>query len=112
MFSTGYWNSDPKGIYSSPGSTPFQPYAAPPLADGVRCTSPDCNQCRDEDEVLREMYGGELDDARDDERDDAWLTLVAYLLLKVEECDWHGVSDDANDLRVMEARQDVERASE
>lgn len=28
--------------------------------------------------------------------------LVAYLLLKVEEADWHGVSDAANDLRELE----------
>ena len=30
--------------------------------------------------------------------------LVAYLLACVEERDWHGVSDAANDLRVLEAR--------
>jgi hypothetical protein len=30
--------------------------------------------------------------------------LVAYLRAKVLERDWHGVSDAANDLRVMEAR--------
>ena len=30
-------------------------------------------------------------------------TLVAYLKVKVEEGDWHGVSDAANDLRVLEA---------
>jgi len=30
--------------------------------------------------------------------------LIAYLKIKVEEADWHGVSDAANDLRVMEAR--------
>lgn len=29
--------------------------------------------------------------------------LVAYLQMKVEEADWHGVSDAANDLRVLEA---------
>jgi phosphoserine phosphatase len=29
--------------------------------------------------------------------------LVAYLLVKVEARDWHGVSDAANDLRVLEA---------
>lgn len=28
--------------------------------------------------------------------------LISYLLLKVEERDWHAVSDAANDLRVME----------
>lgn len=32
------------------------------------------------------------------------LALVAYLKMKVEEADWHGVSDAANDLRVLEAR--------
>lgn len=31
-------------------------------------------------------------------------TMIAYLLQKVEECDWHAVSDAANDLRVMEAK--------
>ncbi len=31
--------------------------------------------------------------------------LIAYLKMKVEEGDWHGVSDAANDLRVMEAHQ-------
>ncbi len=30
-------------------------------------------------------------------------TLIAYLLVKVQESDWHGVSDAANDLRVLEA---------
>lgn len=30
--------------------------------------------------------------------------LVAYLELKVLERDWHGVSDAANDLRVLEAQ--------
>lgn len=32
-------------------------------------------------------------------------TLILYLLDKVEEGDWHGVSDAANDLRVMEAKE-------
>lgn len=32
-------------------------------------------------------------------------TLIAYLLVKVGERDWHGVSDAANDLRVLEAKQ-------
>jgi hypothetical protein len=32
-------------------------------------------------------------------------TLVAYLNMKVDESDWHGVSDAANDLRVMEAKK-------
>jgi len=30
--------------------------------------------------------------------------LVAYLKAKVEVGDWHGVSDAANDLRVLEAQ--------
>jgi len=30
--------------------------------------------------------------------------MVAYLLLKVKQRDWHGVSDAANDIREMEAR--------
>lgn len=29
--------------------------------------------------------------------------LIDYLLMKAEEHDWHGVSDAANDLRVLEA---------
>ena len=29
--------------------------------------------------------------------------LLDYLLMKAQEGDWHGVSDAANDLRVMEA---------
>jgi hypothetical protein len=29
--------------------------------------------------------------------------LINYLLVKVQEKDWHGVSDAANDIRVMEA---------
>lgn len=29
--------------------------------------------------------------------------LIHYLLMKVEQADWHGVSDAANDLRVLEA---------
>lgn len=31
--------------------------------------------------------------------------LVTYLQVKVEAQDWHGVSDAANDLRVLEASQ-------
>lgn len=31
-------------------------------------------------------------------------TLVAYLKLKVEQRDWHGVSDAANDIRVLEGK--------
>lgn len=30
-------------------------------------------------------------------------TLIEYLKVKVDQCDWHGVSDAANDLRVLEA---------
>ena len=29
---------------------------------------------------------------------------VDYLLMKVQQADWHGVSDAANDLRELEAR--------
>jgi hypothetical protein len=31
--------------------------------------------------------------------------MIQYLLLKVEQKDWHGVSDAANDLREMEAKK-------
>jgi hypothetical protein len=34
--------------------------------------------------------------------------MIDYLLLKVNEEDWHGVSDAANDIRVMEAKHSVE----
>lgn len=34
--------------------------------------------------------------------------LVAYLRSKVEIGDWHGVSDAANDLRVLEAQHETE----
>ena len=30
--------------------------------------------------------------------------LIAYLLMKVRQEDWHGVSDAANDLREMDAK--------
>ena len=33
--------------------------------------------------------------------------LINYLLAKVEQADWHGVSDAANDLRVLEAQQET-----
>ena len=33
--------------------------------------------------------------------------LIDYLLQKVKEDDWHGVSDAANDIRVMEAKYEV-----
>lgn len=32
------------------------------------------------------------------------LALINYLHAKITDCDWHGVSDAANDLRVLEAR--------
>lgn len=35
------------------------------------------------------------------------VTLIDYLLDKVYESDWHGVSDAANDLRVLEAEMKV-----
>lgn len=36
-------------------------------------------------------------------------TLVEYLAMKVRHCDWHGVSDAANDIRVFVAQHpDVE----
>jgi hypothetical protein len=31
--------------------------------------------------------------------------MVAYLLLKVKQRDWHGVADAANDIREMEAKE-------
>lgn len=37
-------------------------------------------------------------------------TLVRYLLAKVAIADWHGVSDAANDLRVLEAQHDPRTA--
>lgn len=32
-------------------------------------------------------------------------TLIGYMRVKIEECDWHGVSDAANDLREIEAEE-------
>ena len=32
--------------------------------------------------------------------------MIDYLLLKVQQKDWHGVSDAANDLREMDARKE------
>lgn len=32
-------------------------------------------------------------------------SLIEYMRVKIEESDWHGVSDAANDLRVLEASQ-------
>jgi hypothetical protein len=37
--------------------------------------------------------------------DNAEEIMIQYLLLKVEQKDWHGVSDAANDLREMEAKK-------
>jgi hypothetical protein len=37
----------------------------------------------------------------EDQRD----ILIAYLKMKTDQCDWHGVSDAANDLRELEAAQ-------
>lgn len=37
--------------------------------------------------------------------------LIAYLRVKCDQADWHGVSDAANDLRVMEAEQSVRAQS-
>lgn len=44
-----------------------------------------------------------IDSAAEDAYAKARATLVAYLHHKVELADWHGVSDAANDLRVLEA---------
>jgi len=33
--------------------------------------------------------------------------MIDYLLLKVQQKDWHGVSDAANDLREMNARKET-----
>lgn len=35
-------------------------------------------------------------------------TLIEYLQVKVTQADWHGVSDAANDLRVLEAEHQAE----
>jgi hypothetical protein len=37
-----------------------------------------------------------------------YAVLLAYLKMKTEERDWHGVSDAANDLRVLEANKPAE----
>lgn len=37
--------------------------------------------------------------------------MIQYLQLKVVEKDWHGVSDAANDIRVLEAKLEVTRLS-
>lgn len=39
-------------------------------------------------------------------------TLVEYLQAKVAIADWHGVSDAANDLRVLEAQREVRLTGE
>lgn len=36
-------------------------------------------------------------------KDKARSVLIDYLRMKTDQCDWHGVSDAANDLRVLEA---------
>lgn len=36
--------------------------------------------------------------------DERYKRLIGYLQAKIEERDWHGVSDVANDLRVLEAK--------
>jgi hypothetical protein len=36
--------------------------------------------------------------------------LIDYLLAKVQECDWYGVSDAANDIRVLEAQYPIGEA--
>lgn len=33
--------------------------------------------------------------------------LISYLEMKVKEKDWHGVSDAANDIRVLEAKRET-----
>jgi hypothetical protein len=38
--------------------------------------------------------------------DQAEEIMIDYLLLKVQQKDWHGVSDSANDLREMNARKE------
>lgn len=35
---------------------------------------------------------------------------IEYLLMKVTECDWHAVADAANDLRVLEAKGELNMA--
>ena len=38
--------------------------------------------------------------------DNAEEIMIDYLLLKVQQKDWHGVSDAANDLREMQAKKE------
>lgn len=42
-------------------------------------------------------------------QDKARQILIDYLVVKVLEADWHGVADAANDLRVLEAREEPRR---
>lgn len=37
---------------------------------------------------------------------------IRYLLMKVEESDWHGVSDAANDLRELDVEIDLDRKNQ
>jgi 20S proteasome alpha/beta subunit len=46
--------------------------------------------------VIKEALAQTMDDME---------VMIAYLMLKVKEKDWHGVADAANDIRVMEARK-------
>lgn len=43
--------------------------------------------------------------------EDHHAALVQYLKVKVEQADWHGVSDAANDLRVLEAQHDSRKTT-
>lgn len=44
--------------------------------------------------------------------EEARATLIAYLMHKVSIADWHGVSDAANDLRVLEAEYGAQNATQ
>lgn len=46
----------------------------------------------------------------DAEYDKARAALIAYLKHKIDIADWHGVSDAANDLRVLEAQNSLASA--
>ena len=39
--------------------------------------------------------------------DNAEKIMIQYLLFKVEQKEWHGVSDAANDLREMQAKKEI-----
>lgn len=43
--------------------------------------------------------------------DEKIASLENYLKVKVEEKDWHGVSDVANDLRILETRREYEHVT-